>query len=73
MPAYHAMPGRSVEMYGRLHLPARLVLRHRDVASASELSVAEALPCRSVTMSRVVFFQCFLVHATVASVEHGVR
>jgi len=73
MPAYHAMPGRSVEMYGRLHLPARLVPRHRDVASASELSVANALPCRSVPMSSVVSFQCFLVHATVLSVEPGVR
>src|SRR4030095_13021398 len=27
-------------MYGRLHLPARLVPRHRDVASASELPAA---------------------------------
>ncbi len=72
-PAYHANAGRPLEMYGRLHLPARLVPRHRDVASASELSVATALPCRSVTMSSVVLFQCFLIHATVASVEPGVR
>jgi hypothetical protein len=31
------------EIYDRLHLPARLVPRHGDVASASELPVAGAI------------------------------
>jgi len=44
-----------------------------DVASASELAVADERPCRSVPMSSVVIFQCFLVNATVLSVEYGVR
>ena len=40
-------------MYGRLHLPARLVprLTPGDVASASELPVAGELSHRSATMS----------------------
>jgi CheY-like chemotaxis protein len=42
-------------MYDRLHLPARLVHAACDVASASELQVADVLPRRSVTMS-IPFF-----------------
>ena len=72
MPAYHAMPGRSVEMYGRLHLPARLVPRHRDVASASEPPGANELPRRSVTMSATVCFKHVVFSATVPSVCCGV-
>jgi hypothetical protein len=60
-------------MYGRLHLPADWCHAIRDVASASELAVADELPCRSVTMSSAVVFRCFLVNPTVSSVEDGVQ
>ena len=63
--------GGTTEMYARLHLPARLVPRHGDVASASELRVAGELPCRSVTMSGLVVFQLLLATATAWSVDCG--
>ena len=60
-------------MYGRLHLPARLVPRDYDVASASELPGANELPRRSVTMSADVSFTRFVFKATVPTVCCGVR
>ena len=63
---------RARQTYGRLHLPARLVPRPCDVASASELAVAASQPRRSVTMSTLVFLQSVPIHPTVASVESGV-
>jgi hypothetical protein len=60
-------------MYCRLHLPARLVPRHSDVASASELPGADELPRRSVTMSTAVSFELSVFNATVPSDCGGVR
>jgi hypothetical protein len=61
------------EMYGRLHLPARLVPRPCDVASASELSVENALPLRSVTMSSSIAVHLLFLKPMVSCVRCGVR
>jgi hypothetical protein len=60
-------------MYGRLHFARQTGATPSDVASASELSAADPLPLRSVTMSPSRSALDFFAHPTRCSVCHSVR
>ena len=71
--AYHAPAAGARECTVDYICPPDWCHAKRDVASASELPVADEPPCRSVTMSGIVLVRLFFVHATASSLEGGVR